>query len=117
MNCYLVDMDFYSGLICKLLRDLVKLSVHSSCALLDGCGMTSLYEAVLQEKVCMSSLLEPSGDPIVGKQLPPTLHVQPDNCTKDKKCRYVFCFKVVARRKRNLQRGVRVFLDDEAYVR
>ena len=62
-------------------------------ALLDGCGMIPFYEAVLKGKdVCISSLLELSGEPIFTKQLLPTLYVQLDNCTKDNKCRYVFCF-------------------------
>ena len=40
----------------------------------------------------MSSLPEPHREPICVKLLAPTLHVQLDNCAKDNKCRYVFCF-------------------------
>ena len=38
------------------------------------------------------SLPEPLRDPVFAKPLPPTLHVQLDNCVEDNKCRYVFCF-------------------------
>jgi hypothetical protein len=48
---------------------------------------------VLAEKeVCTSSLPEPPSELVCAKALPPTLHVQLDNCAKDNKCRYVFCF-------------------------
>ena len=58
-----------------------------------GCGTTPLCEAVFAGKeVCMSSLPRPPGEPICPKLLPPTLHIELDNCTKDNKCRYVFCF-------------------------
>jgi hypothetical protein len=39
-----------------------------------------------------SSLQKPLEQPVLAKPLSPTLHVQLDNCTKDNKCRYVFCF-------------------------
>ena len=53
---------------------------------LDGCGTTPLCETVLQgEEVCMSSLPEPPREPILVKPLPPTLHIQLDNCAKDNK--------------------------------
>ena len=59
------------GSFAKLLRDLEKPSVHSSRVFFDGCGMTLLHEAVLQEKaVCMSSLPEPTGDSIVRNHCP-----------------------------------------------
>ena len=80
------------GSFAKFLRDLENPPVYSSRIIFDSCGMTSLYEVVFQGKeVCMSSLPEPTRDPIIGKPLPPTFHVQLDNCSKDK-CRYVFCF-------------------------
>ena len=73
-----------------------------------------LIEAVLQGKeVCMSSLPEPTGDPIVGKPLPPIFHVQLDNYQQMSIC---VLFLVVVRHKKNLQRGVRVFLDGGAHA-
>ena len=76
----------------KLLRNLENAPVHSSRIIFYSCGMTPLYEVVLQGKeVCMSSLSEPTRDLIIKKPLPPTFQVQLDNCSKDK-CRYMFCF-------------------------
>ena len=91
LDFYPGDANHMVGSFAKLLRDLEKPPVQSSCALFDGCGTTPLYEALLTGKeVCMSSLPEPPGAPICAKPLPPTLHVQLDNCAKDNKCRYVF---------------------------
>ena len=94
------DLDFYSddanhtvNSFAKLLRDLENLPVCSSHALFDGCGMTPLYKTVLQgKKVCMSSLSELPKEPTFAKPLPPTLHVQLNNCAKDNKCQYIFYF-------------------------
>ena len=55
-------------------------------------------------------------NPIIGKPLLQTLHVQLDNCAKDNKCQYMVLFLVVACRKRNFQKGVRVFLDGGAHA-
>jgi hypothetical protein len=93
LDFYPGDANHTVGSFAKLLRDLEKPPVHSSRALFDGCGTTPLYEAVLAGKeVCMSSLPQASGKVVCAKPLPPTLHVQLDNCAKNNKCRYVFCF-------------------------
>jgi hypothetical protein len=62
LDFYLGDANHMVGSFAKLLHDLEKPPVHSSHALFDGCGMTSLYEAVFAGKeVCMSSLPEALG--------------------------------------------------------
>src|ERR1700737_1257914 len=84
---YPVGANHTVGSFAKLLRDLEKPPVQSSRALFDGCGTTPLYEALFTGKeVCMLSLLDPPEEPICAKALPPTLHVQFDNCAKDNKC-------------------------------
>jgi hypothetical protein len=93
-------LDFYPGdanhtvdSFAKLLRDLEKPPVHSSRVLFDGCETTPPYQAMLAGKeVCTSSLPELPSELVCAKALPPILHVQLDNCAKDNKCRYVFCF-------------------------
>ena len=81
------------GSFAKLLRDLKRPPTSSSRALSVGCGTTPLYEAMLKgKKVCLSSLQEAPQEPVLAKPLPPTLHVQLDNCAKDNKYRYMFCF-------------------------
>ena len=77
----------------RFLHDLQKPPVHYSYVIFDGCGTRPLYEAVLQVKeVFMSSMSKPPGKPILAKPSLPTLHFQLDNCAKDNKCRYIFCF-------------------------
>ncbi len=93
LDFYPGDANHTVGSFAKLLRDLENPPTSSSRALFVGCGTTPLYEAVLEGKeVCLSSLQEAPQQPVVAKPLPPTLHVQLDNCAKDNKCRYVFCF-------------------------
>ena len=87
LDFYHGDTNHTVGLFAKLLRNLKKPPVHSSRALFDGCETRPLYEAMFAGKeVCMSSLPEPLGEPIYAKPLPPTLHVQFDNCAKENKC-------------------------------
>ena len=93
LDFYHGDANHTVGSFAKLLRDLESPPTSSSRALFVGCGTTPIYEAVLEGKeVCLSSLQEPHEQPVLAKVLPPTLHVQLDNCAKDNKCRYVFCF-------------------------
>ena len=93
LDFYLGNANHTVGSFAKPLHDLENPPIHFSRALFDGCGTIPLYEAVLQGKeICMSALPEPPREPICAKPLPPTLHVQLDNCAKDNKCRYVFCF-------------------------
>ena len=93
LDFYPGDANHTVGSFAKLLRDLESPPTSSSRALFAGCGTTPIYEAVLEGKeVCLSSLQEPPEQPVLAKPLPPTLHVQLDNCAKDNKCRYVFCF-------------------------
>jgi hypothetical protein len=93
LNFYHSDANHTVGSFAKLLRDLEKPPVHSSRVLFDGCGTTPLYQTVLAGKeVCISSLSDSPLELVCAKALPPTLHVQLDNCAKDNKCRYVFCF-------------------------
>src|SRR5665213_3542773 len=93
LDFYPGDANHTVGSFAKLLRDLEKPPTSSSRTLFEGSGTTPLYEAVLDGKeVCLNSLAEPPKEYVYAKQLPPTLHVQLDNCAKDNKCRYVFCF-------------------------
>ena len=76
LDFYYADANHIVGSFVKLLCDLEKPPVDSLCVIFYGCGMTLLYEAVLQgNDVCMLSLPEPTKDPIIGKPLSPTLHV------------------------------------------
>jgi hypothetical protein len=55
-------------------------------------GNTPLFDVVLKRKeICLDSLgtSQPS---IPARRLPPILHIQLDNCWKDNKSKYVFCF-------------------------
>jgi hypothetical protein len=93
LDFYPGDANHTVGSFAKLLRDLESPPTSSSRALFVGGGTTPIYEAVLEGKeVCLSSLQEPPEQLVIAKALPPTLHVQLDNCANDNKCRYVFCF-------------------------
>jgi hypothetical protein len=93
LDFYPGDANHTVGSFAKLLRDLKKPPMSSSRVLFVDYGTTPLYEVVLAGKeVCLSSLADEPQELVPAKQLPPTLHVQLDNCTKDNKCRYVFCF-------------------------
>ena len=93
MNFYPGDANRTIGSFAKLLRDLESSQTSSSRAFFVGCRITPIYEVVLEGKeVCLSSLPESPKEPVFAKSLPLTLHVQLDNCAKDNKCQYVFCF-------------------------
>ena len=93
LDFYLGDANHTVGSFAKFLRDLESLPTSSSRALFVGCGIIPIYEVVLEGKeICLSSLQEPHKQPVLAKPLPPTLHMQLDNCAKDNKCRYVFYF-------------------------
>lgn len=71
----------------KLPQDLEKPPMSLSCALFMGLETTPLYEVVIDGKeVCLVPLAEFPQQPVLGKQFPPTLHIQLDNCTNDNKC-------------------------------
>lgn len=72
--------------------------------------MTPFYETILKSKeVCMSSLPKLVVEPIRAKTLPPTLHVQLNNCIKDNNCHYIIFF-IFARGKINFQKCICVYL-------
>ena len=61
-------LDFKVISSSELLRDLEKPPVHSSRIIFYGCEITPFYNAMFQRKeVCISSLLEPTADLIIGK--------------------------------------------------
>lgn len=63
-----------------------------SRALFEASRSTSLYEAIFNGKeVCATSLAKSPEQPILSKQLPPTLHVQLNNCTHYNKCQQNIC--------------------------
>lgn len=56
LDCHPSDANHIADSFVKLLCNLQKPPVHSSCALFKGSRMTPLYEVVLEGKeVCMSS--------------------------------------------------------------
>ena len=93
LDFYHGDANHTVGSFAKFLQDLESPLTSSSCAIFVGCGTTPICKIVLEGKeVCLSPLQEPPEQPILAKPLPPTLHVQLDNCANDNKCQYVFCF-------------------------
>ena len=87
------DSNATIGSIAKLLRDLEDPLVCSSRQMLRSSGTSSLYRTVLKGRnTCYHCLRAPPTTPKIAKPLPPTLHVQLDNCWKDNKSRFVKCF-------------------------
>jgi len=87
------DSNFTIGSIAKLLCDLEEMPATSSRVLFKQSESTPLYKAVLRGKeMCLASLGEPLENPKVAHVLPPILHVQLDNCWRENKNRYAFCF-------------------------
>ena len=92
LDLYPGDSNHTIGSVAKLLRDLEKPPASSSGVLFENSGSTPLFDAILKEKeICVDSL-STSQPSIPAWRLPPVLHVQLDNCWKDNKSRYVFCF-------------------------
>jgi hypothetical protein len=92
LDLYPGDSNHTIGSVVKLLRDLEKPLASSSGVLFESSGSTPLFDAILKGKeICLDSLgtFQPS---IPVRTLPPILYVQLDNCWKDNKSRYVFCF-------------------------
>jgi hypothetical protein len=86
------DSNHTISSVAKRLRDLEKPPASSSRVLFENSRSTPLFDVVLKGKeICLDSLgtSQPS---IPIRRLPPILHVQLDNCWKDNKNRYVFCF-------------------------
>jgi hypothetical protein len=92
LDLYPCDSNHTMGSVAKLLHDLEKQPACSSGILFENLGATSLFAAVLSGKESCVSALGTDLVPLVVRRLPPILHVQLDNCWKDNKSRYVFCF-------------------------
>jgi hypothetical protein len=95
LDVYPADSNQMIGSIAKLLRDLERPpKSERPNSLFAGTETTELYEAILVgSEVCISSVpLKPRLPTADFTKLPPTLHVQLDNCWKDNKSRHVKCF-------------------------
>jgi hypothetical protein len=92
LNLYLGDSNHTVGSVAKLLHDLEKPLVSLSEVLFENSGSIPLFDVVLKGKEDCIESLGTSLPLIPGWTLPPILHVQLDNCWKDNKSRYVFCF-------------------------
>jgi hypothetical protein len=91
-DMYPCDFNHIVGLVAKLLRDLEKPPASSSGLLFENSRATPLYDAVLRGKEACVLALGIELVAVLVQRLPPILHVQLDNCWKDNKSRYVFCF-------------------------
>ena len=66
LDFYPGDANHTVGSVAKLLEDLEKLPTSSFCALFEGFGTTSLYEALLAgNNVCLTSLENPLNNPFL----------------------------------------------------
>lgn len=93
VDVYPNDSNFTIGSLAKLLRDLEEPPKRYTRDLFKENGSNPLYEAILRGKeVCLPSLGEPMDNPRLNQDLPPTLHIQLDNCWRENKNRYAFCF-------------------------
>jgi hypothetical protein len=89
---YPCDSNHRVGSVAKLLLDLEKPRACSLRILFENSGATPLFDVVLSGKeLCMLALCTDLVL-VAARRLPPILHVQLDNCWKDNKSRYVFCF-------------------------
>jgi hypothetical protein len=92
LDLYSYDSNHTVGSVAKLFCNLEKSHVCSSGILFENSGATPLFIAIPSGKgLCVSAL----GTDLVlvaARRLPPILHSQLDNCWKDNKSRYVFCF-------------------------
>lgn len=93
LDVYANDSNFTIGSIAKLLRDLEDPPKTYTRALFKEIASNPLYDAVLYGKeMCLPSLGEPADTPRPIRDLPPVLHVQLDNCWRENKNRFAFCF-------------------------
>jgi hypothetical protein len=92
LDVYLCDSNHTMGLVAKLLHDLEKPPASSSGLLFENSRATLLYAAILRGKEACVSALDSDLVALSVQRLPPILHVQLDNCWKDNKSWYVFCF-------------------------
>jgi hypothetical protein len=92
LDLYPYDSNHTVWSVAKLLRDLEKLSTSSSRLLFENSKATPLYAIVLRGKEACVSALDSNLVAVLVQRLPPILHVQLDNCWKNNKSRYVFCF-------------------------
>ena len=92
LDLYLGDSNHIVGSVAKLLHDLEKPPASFSGVLFENSGSTLLFDTILMRKEIYLDSLDTSQPSIPTWKLPPILHVQLDNCWKDNKSRYVFCF-------------------------
>jgi hypothetical protein len=92
LDLYPGDSNHTVGSIAKPLHDLEKPLKSLSGVLFENSGSTLLFAIVKKGKEDCIESLGTSQPSIPRQRLPPILHVQLDNCWKDNKNRYVFCF-------------------------
>ena len=92
LDLYPADSNHTVGSIARLLRDLERPKATATGELFQNAGTTPLFSALLQDKAQCIEALGVSGESTDAAPLPPVLHVQLDNCWKDNKSRFVFCF-------------------------
>jgi hypothetical protein len=80
------------GSVAKLLCELEKPPACSLGILFKNSGATPLFVAIPRGKELYVSTLGINLVPVPEQKLPPILYVQLDNCWKDNKSRYMFCF-------------------------
>lgn len=87
------DSNFTIGSVAKLLRDLEEMPVATSRGMFHHSESNALFKAILNGKeMCFASLREPPQIPKQARPLPPVLHIQLDNCWRENKNRFCFCF-------------------------
>ena len=92
LDLYPGDSNHTIGLVAKLLCDLEKPLASSSRVLFENSRSTPLFDAILKGKEICLHYLGISQPSIPARGLPPILYMQLDNCWKNNKNRYVFCF-------------------------
>jgi hypothetical protein len=93
LDIFAHDSIYTVGSFTKLLQDLERPPMSTSCHLFDGSRSSPLFEAMLNKaEMCESVLLPLSETPSTTTPLPPILNVQMDNVAGDNKNRFVFCF-------------------------